>query len=381
MVAPRNSVKARVVMLLHKDVKHDGRVQREAVALAGTGYDVAIVHFARSASIQASPGSSSYRLISASIWKRRRPRFRVLQRMVEAFGMTLRAIATRPRIVIAHDVAMLPPAFVVSRVTGAKLVYDSHELATGVPYRSGLWARLVETIERRLVPDCDVVLTVSEGIASRIRALYGLPKDPVVIRNLPDLPPPEQSAAPDIRKDLQVGDRLLVLHQGAVADGRGGPVLLDAIARLGAAQLLFVGTEGPFAEHLETRAEEMGIDDRVHFRPPVPLEELLSHTAQADVGVSLLEDTCENHRLALPNKVFEYLAAGLPVVASDLPELRRLAIDHPGRIFLADPGDAASVASAIELAAQAPGESGRAPGLEWATERQRLVDAVSGLAS
>ena len=71
-------------------------------------------------------------------------------------------------------------------------------------------------------------------------------------------------------------------------------------------------------------AEQLGLGPRVHFRAPVPLAELLSYSAQADVGVTLLEDTCENHRLALPNKAFEYIAAGLPVVASELPELRRL---------------------------------------------------------
>ena len=98
------------------------------------------------------------------------------------------------------------------------------------------------------------------------------------------------------------------------------------MAELPAAHLVFLGSS-PFSGYedgLREQAAAAGLADRVHFLPSVPLERLLEHTADADVGVSLLQDTCENHRLALPNKVFEYVAAGVPVVVSDLPELTRL---------------------------------------------------------
>ena len=122
----------------------------------------------------------------------------------------------------------------------------------------------------------------------------------------------------------------LVLHQGAPAPDRGGEQLIDAMAELPAAHLVFLGSS-PFSGYedgLREQAAAAGLGDRVHFLPSVPLERLLEHTADADVGVSLLQDTCENHRLALPNKVFEYVAAGVPVVVSDLPELTRLVEQH-----------------------------------------------------
>jgi glycosyltransferase involved in cell wall biosynthesis len=100
---------------------------------------------------------------------------------------------------------------------------------------------------------------------------------------------------------------------------------------------------------LTALARELAIGDRVHVLPAVPVEALISWTSGADLGVSLLQDTCDNHRLALPNKVFEYLAAGIPVVTSDLPELRRLVLGH-GLGWVAPPGDVAALCNALGTA-------------------------------
>ena len=144
------------------------------------------------------------------------------------------------------------------------------------------------------------------------------------MRNVTELTAP---AAPTgaLRARLGIEREPLVLHQGAPAPDRGGEQLIEAMAELPAAHLVFLGSS-PFSGYedgLRERAVAAGLGDRVHFLPSVPLDRLLEHTADADVGVSLLQDTCENHRLALPNKVFEYVAAGVPVVVSELPELTR----------------------------------------------------------
>jgi glycosyltransferase involved in cell wall biosynthesis len=114
----------------------------------------------------------------------------------------------------------------------------------------------------------------------------------------------------------------------------------------------------------------------VHFRPPVPLDSLLSYTAQANVGVSLLEATCENHRLALPNKLFEYMAAGVPVVVSALPELERFLSEHPIGCAV-DPGNPSAVAQALHRVLIANRRAGKSPGrvqpLRWNDEAARLL--------
>lgn len=370
-------------MLLHKGIAHDTRVRREAAALSEAGHLVTVVHLPPPA--EPEPAGLPYGLAPATL-RRGRDRLPHFVRLgVEAGRLARRAAACRPDAIHAHDAAMLLPGLLAARRAGARLIYDSHELATGVPYRRGAWPPVVSIVERLGAPRADAVIVVSDGIAARLGERYRLRAAPTVIRNLPDLPPPGAAAVPDLRRDLGVGDAPLLLHQGAAAAGRGAETLLQALALLPGAHLLFLGVEGADAERLDRRATSLGVAARTHLWRPVPPDALLSHTAQADVGVSLLEDSCENHRLALPNKLFEYVAAGLPVVVSDLPEVARL-VEEWQIGWRADPGDAASVAAALEaaLARRDDGELRRRLGhaaseLTWAREKRRLVDLYERL--
>ena len=373
-------------MLLQKTVEHDARVRREARALAGAGHDLTIAH------LPAEPGGPSveqdgYRLSSASPrpWVRRQLPAG-LYRLAAVRNLIAAARRDSPDVVHAHDVAMLVPGFIAARLAGARLVYDSHELATGVPYRSRAWGWLVAIIERLLVRRCDQVITVSDGIAARLQERYGLERPVTVVRNVADPPSSDTGGEPrlDLRSTLGLGDRPLVLHQGAIAQDRGCENLVAAISMV-EADLVFLGAEGAQAERLRASVDRAGTGDRIHFLPPAPLEQLLAITAQADVGVSLLEDTCENHRLALPNKVFDYVAAGVPVVVSALPELERLVAAH-GIGWTVDPSDPASVAAGLRVALEARGDEGlrrrlaeAGAGLSWRSEKQALLELYSRL--
>jgi glycosyltransferase involved in cell wall biosynthesis len=375
----------RICMLLHKDVSHDTRVRREAGALAAAGHEVTVVHLPPPGA-DAEPAGLPFALMAATLGHSRRRLPHAARLGAEAARLALRTTSTGPDAVHAHDAAMLLPGLLAARRSGAKLVYDSHELATGVPYRSRAWAAVVAGAERLGVPRADAVITVSDGIAARLSERYGLRRPPTVIRNFPDLPPPGAARVPDLRRELGIGDAPLVLHQGAVAAGRGCETLLRALCLLPNAHLLFLGAEGPYAPHLRMFAHECGVATRTHMLPPAPPEALLSYTAQADVGVSLLEDSCENHRLALPNKPLEYVAAGLPVVVSDLPEAGRLVREH-GIGWCADPSDPGSVAAALRVALAQQDEEGlrqrlgkAASELSWERERQRLLSLYDELA-
>jgi glycosyltransferase involved in cell wall biosynthesis len=303
--------------------------------------------------------------------------------MLALGSIALGARAERPDAVHANDMATLIPGYVAARLSGARLVYDTHEYAVGVPYRKAVWAWLAATIERLLIRRCDAVITVSDGIAERLQERYGLQERPTVVRNVPDLPPPAE--APDLREQMGIGSAPLVLHQGAVAEGRGGGNLVRAVAQTDSAHLLFLGADGAFAEGLRELGRDAGLDGRLHFYPPVPLAQLLSFTTQADVGVSLLEDTCENHRLALPNKLFEYLAADLPVVVSDLPEMRRLVTER-GVGWVTNSGDPADIARVLDDALGSRDDAAlhervraAAAELNWPHERARLTDLYAKL--
>jgi glycosyltransferase involved in cell wall biosynthesis len=175
-------------------------------------------------------------------------------------------------------------------------------------------------------------------------------------QELPGLPPPVRE---DPRSSLGVTAPLVFT---AAARDRGG-ILIRLLAQFRRRPPVLPGAEGGYADDLRELSAQLGLGQRVHFRAPVPLAELLSYSAQADVGVTLLEDTCENHRLALPNKAFEYVAAGIPVVASDLPELGRL-VGSYGIGWTVDPADPAAIAAGLGSAT----ESGEDPQL-----RERLT--------
>jgi glycosyltransferase involved in cell wall biosynthesis len=364
----------RIAMLLHKSVEHDSRVRREASALAEDGHDVTVLHLPREPGELEGP-LDGFRVHSVTppAWVRRRLPF-ALYRLVffAAFVGAVRRL--RPDVVHAHDAAMLAPGYAAARLAGARLVYDSHEYAAGVPYRERAWALLVTALERTLIRRCAAVLTVSDGIADRLRERYSLRTRPTVVRNTADADASARSpATADLRELLGI-DGTLVLHQGAIARDRGGRALVEALALLPGCDAVLLGAgDGPAVDELFAVARARGVADRVHVLPAVPVATLLSHTTQADVGLSLLEDTCENHRLALPNKVFEYLAAGVPVVLSDLPESRRTFGDVSG-VRLVDVADPRAVAAAIRRAAEIGkvDADGLTDHFGWPTDAARL---------
>ncbi len=373
-------------MLLHKSVEHDSRVRREAGALAGAGHEVCVVELADLR--DSSPSLDGFSRASASppAWMRRHlPR--PIYRAAFLVWFVRRGVALRPDVVHAHDAAMLLPGLLVARRTGALLVYDSHELATSVPYRERFWAWFVAALERLAVPRADAVVTVSDGIAERLRERYHLTSSPTVLRNVSALSTDGAGSGGGLRTRLGLGEQPLLLHQGAAATGRGAEDLVRAAALVLQAHLVFLGDGEPACEaRVGDLAAELGVSDRVHLLASVPLERLLEHTREADVGLSMLEDTCENHRLALPNKVFEYVAAGVPVVVNDLPELRRLVGEY-GIGWVAEGADPEPLAATLRTALEQRDDPALAERLavagrelRWDVEQRRLIALYDELA-
>jgi glycosyltransferase involved in cell wall biosynthesis len=369
-------------MLLHKSVEFDSRVRREASALVRAGHDVTVLELA-----QVAPNARLDGFARASVmpprWMRRRLPFH-LYRVAFLVCFVRGVVREKPDVVHAHDAAMLLPGLIGARLAGALLVYDSHELATSVPYRERTWAWFVAGIERLVVPRCAATITVSEGIAERLRERYGLASTPTVVRNVSELEPHGEGG---LRRRLGIDAHTpLVLHQGAPAPARGCEVLIAAIELLPNAHLVFLGDpELGYALTLRELIREHGVQDRVTLLASLPLQRLLAHTAEADVGVTLLQDTCENHRLALPNKLFEYIAAGVPVVASALPETRRVVEGYEVG-WCVTPTDHCALANALRAALSDRGNpvlqarlSTAARELCWAREHRRLIELYERL--
>ena len=178
----------RVAMLLHKSVEFDSRVRREASALAADGHEVSVLELAEVHGGSAELDGFLRLECRPPTWVRRRLPSAVY-RPAMFLSFVRGVLRLRPEVIHAHDAAMLLPAIAGARLTGARLVYDSHELASSVPYRERTWAWFVSAIERLVVPRCAAVITVSDGIAARLRDLYELPATPTVVRNVSSLSP------------------------------------------------------------------------------------------------------------------------------------------------------------------------------------------------
>ena len=249
------------------------------------------------------------------------------------------------RVYHASDLYVLPALHRARqrRQPTAKLVYDARECyphvasTVGRPWVSAVWKH----VERRALRHADAVFTVSDSIADWMVTTYGI-RRPQLLHNVPAYQSVPRTNA--LREQLGLPEGTpVILHQGQMRKYRGCTWLVEAMAQVPEAHLVFLGS-GPLQPALLARTERLGLTARVHFIPPVPPHALLPVTASADIGVTLLEDVCQNHRYALPNKLFEYLMAGLPVVASALPECRRVVEAHGvGRVV--DPVDTDQLAA------------------------------------
>ncbi|TLP61139.1 MULTISPECIES: glycosyltransferase [Pseudomonas] len=289
------------------------------------------------------------------------------------------------QVVVAHDLPMLAVGRTLAQEFGASLVYDSHELFSEQEFarwQQRAWAN----VERRHIHACERVITVNPSIAGELQARYDLPQVSV-IHNAERVMP----LAPRSRYLHQYfsipEDHLLLLFQGGFSAGRNLENLTKAMALLRSSDvhLVMLG-EGALGDSLQRLAIRLGVQNRVHYHPAVPQHQLLEITASADAGVIPYQAICLNNYYCTPNKLFEFIAAGLPILASDLPELRRLvagnAIGHVCELATAQ-----QIARAIEemfadrsrLLAWREQLMAVRDALSWQHEGERLKQIYEGL--
>jgi hypothetical protein len=230
-------------------------------------------------------------------------------------------------LVYANDWNTLPLAAEVARRCNARLVFDAHEFSP-LEWEQRWWWRqlyapLIRRVLRRYGPLCDASVTVSAPIAERYRREYGL--DAVVVLNAPAAVrqgPAEQAPPPS-------PDRVRLIHHGAAIRARHLERMIEAIALAQprfTLDMMLVG-DGSYISELQALAESSA-PGRVRFVPPADPADIVARVAAYDMGFYLLESTLFNHAMALPNKIFDYVSAGLPVCIGPSPAMAALAQEH-----------------------------------------------------
>lgn len=302
----------KIVAGVFNPIAFDGRVQRACEALAAVAEVVVICP-------EGPPLTP-------------RPPFRVFPVRIPSVGFLLgyvafalafvwRCLRDRPDLIHAHDYYMAAPGLIASRLTGARLVYDAHELILSdpeTPLKSPL-LRLFAAIERVVAPRAECVIAANQERASLMEAQYRLARAPVVVQNIPVAEGKEHRKTYRTRREGYV-----LVYQGVILLRRGLARILDALPLLAPDISLLVVGGGPDEERLASEIRSRGLGDRVQQLGRVPRTELKGILEKCDAGLLTYSYDSLNDLFCAPNKVFEYAQAGLPVLATDQEPLRRL---------------------------------------------------------
>lgn len=308
----------KVILSVTNDLVTDSRVHKVALSLQKMSFQVLLVgrKLPKSKKLDQRP----YKTHRMKLFFRRGPLFYAEYN----FRLFLFLRVRKADIFLANDLDSLLANYLASKLKGKPLVYDSHEFFTEVPelldrpVKRAIWQR----IERAILPKLKYAYTVSESIAAQYREKYGTPFR--VVRNLPHH---EELILVPHEKNLVTDHRKIILYQGALNIGRGLEYAIKAMQYLDDARLLIAG-DGDITMPLKQLAADLKLADRVRFLGKIPLEEMKYITAQADLGLSIEEDLGLNYRFALPNKLFDYIQQQVPVLVSNLPEMKKIVDDY-----------------------------------------------------
>tara|TARA_B110000902_G_C14211053_1_gene551373 strand:+ start:114 stop:1358 length:1245 start_codon:yes stop_codon:yes gene_type:complete len=361
-----------ISMIVWNEFVNDARVLKEAQTLQSAGYLV-IVHALHTPGVTKEKetlngGIKIVRVARSPFWKLRKSGkavgsgwqakssgsiksmsvktqvLRIAARLWTHTGLLYHLVRSRPDIVHAHDVNTLPTAWIASVMAGVPLVYDAHEISTGREGYSG-FRSLVGWVEKRLMPRAVATITTTDARAKFFARAYDIFR-PIVLQNRPRYLRGTRSNRLREELDLQE-DWPIVIYQGGLQQGRGLERLVSMAQTVAGAYFVFIGG-GRLEGLLKVHAAQLGLlNQKVFFIPTVSLADLPKYTASADIGVQPIENTCLNHFTTDSNKLFEYVIAGLSLVTSDLPEIRKVVRENDLGL-LVPPGDSRALTLALQ---------------------------------
>jgi len=228
-------------------------------------------------------------------------------------------------LVNCHSLSVLPLGILFKMFVESKVVYDTHELETETCVMSGIRRIFSKVLEKLLIHYADSILVVSDSIARWYKNQYGL-KEVHVIKNVPYRQDSRSGHSNILKERFNIqDDAILFIYQGMLSRGRGIEILLDLFLKIDKKKhIVFMGYGilGNMVKEYENRFSN------IHFQSAVKPEEVIYYTASADVGISLIENICLSYQYSLPNKIFEYIFSGLPLIVSDFPDMGRIIDDY-----------------------------------------------------
>lgn len=365
-------------MSVINDLSTDQRVHKHCMLLSGLGYDVLLIGRSKSDSIPLE--KREYQMHRMSLPFERGPLFYASYNI----GLFVNLLLRKTDVLFSNDLDTLLPNFLVSRIRGTNLIYDSHEYFTEVPElvnRPGvqnIWKRL----ESWLLPKLKNALTVNDSIADLYKKDFG--NEMLVVRNIPSAVTESIQVKSRNQLGLPSDKKVIILQGSGINVDRGAEEAVEAMRSVVNAILLIIGS-GDVIGNLKSRVAELDLGEKIIFKDRMPYQDMMAHTKVADLGLTLDKDTNINYRFSLPNKLFDYVHAGIPVLASNLVEVRKVVEEYDiGEIC--DSHEPDKLASKInemlnsdKLEAWKANSSKAQLALSWENETAALKEMISEL--
>jgi len=352
------------IVCVTNDLSTDQRVHKTCVTLQKCNYWV--IEYGRLLP-DSLPLERSYFTLRKKLWFRNGPLF-YAEYNIRLF---LYLINKNPDLIFSNDLDTLPAAYLASRLRNKKLIFDAHELFPEVPELANrpLIKAIWEKIEQLILPNITHSLTVCKSISNYYKQKYNIQM--AVVRNVP--------IYKVIPKNPNHSTSKTIIYQGALNKGRGLEMVLDAMPFVKNTTLLIVG-DGDIRSLLEKKVKLLKIEDRVQFLGKISGEKLSELTITADIGLCLLENIGLNYYYSLPNRIFDYLHAGVPVLATNFPEIASIVETYKTGILI-DHYEPAYLAGVINNMLEKPLETSHFDAISkelcWEKEEKCLISVIN----
>lgn len=309
---------SRICMLVTNSVRKDPRVQKEALSAYNAGHEVTVIGIKDQNYDPLFLDSVPYDIVLIENIVNRHKRYSplwFLAGVIKAnhYNNEFKRIGCsfKPDLVHSNDYDTLKAGYSISKKCNAKLVYDSHEVATGSILADNYLPvkKYIEFNERKIIRKAYKVISVSNAAADYLADLYNIQR-PTVITNCPNY----YSLNNDDSNTFEV------LYQGIMSYGRGYEELIEAVKLFDPSISLVIRGYGEIKDELIDLAKREGVQNRVYFAKPVEINQLIEAASHSSVGVVLTRPVCINYSLTVSNKLFEYIQAELPLILSNVPE-------------------------------------------------------------
>ena len=312
----------KIILSVTNDLVTDHRVNRVALSLVKLNYDVTLIGRRLNKSLPVN--KRPYKTKRIKLLFNKGPLFYAEYNIRLFFYLLFKKFD----VFVANDLDTLPANYCVSVIRNKILVYDSHEYFTEVPelinrnFPRKVWL----SIESFILPKVKYSYTVCESIANEYHTKYGI--EMKVVRNIPVYEKRDiKGNSVSVANATDNSDKKIILCQGAVNIGRGIEYVIKAMKYIDNAVFVVIG-DGDILEELMNLTKQINMQAKVVFINRIPINELYNYTLQADIGICFYENLGLSYYYTLPNKLFDYIHANVPVLASSIPEIKKIINDY-----------------------------------------------------